>query len=101
MWLLPASVIVGLILRVVLWHFTARRPSLVAKWVVIAMAAVSGIILLFGIVALISGATPSLAAALAGIASGALYVAAAAYLLRPDAHAWFGEADFIEQGHDT
>jgi RsiW-degrading membrane proteinase PrsW (M82 family) len=101
MWILPATVLGGIVLRVALWYFTARQPSIAAKWIVVALAALSGIILLFGVVALITGATPSLAASLAGIISGALYVVAAAYLFRPDARAWFGETDLTEQEHDA
>lgn len=90
-WLLPASVIVNLALRVTLWFYTARRASLAAKWFVVLLAAIALVILLFGLMALVAGATPSLEASLTGIASGGLYVVAAAYLFRPDAQAWFGE----------
>lgn len=90
-WLLPLGVVIGLVLRLTLWYFTARAPSVVAKWVTVAMAALSGFALLFGVVALIAGATPSVPAALAGLSSGALYIVAAAYLFRPDTRAWFGE----------
>lgn len=95
MWLLPVLTTAGVALRLALWYFTARRPSTVAKWAVVAFAAAAALILLFGIVALISDAVPSLPAALAGIVSGALHVVAAAYLFRPDAKTWFGELDDI------
>lgn len=97
MWILPASVVAGLVLRITLWYFTARQPSVTAKCVATAMAVISAIILLFGVLALVSGASPALPAAITGIVSGALYIAAATYLFRPDARAWFGESDYFEQ----
>lgn len=96
-WLLPLGVAIGLAVRLTLWYFTARVPSAVARWATVAMAALSGLALLFGIVALIAGATPSVAAAVAGLVSGALYIVATAYLFRPDARAWFGEPDNIDR----
>jgi len=92
-WLLPLGVVIGLVVRLTLWYFTARAPSVIAKWATVVMAALSGIALLFGIVAVIAGATPSVPAALAGLVSSALYIVSAAYLFRPDARAWFGESD--------
>ena len=91
MWLLPAMTAAGVTVRLLLWYFTAHQPSMMAKWTVVALAGVAGLILLFGIFALISDATPSLAASLTGIVAGSLHVVAAAYLFRPDAAAWFGE----------
>ena len=96
-WMLPASVIVNVLLRLTLWYYTARRPSIAAKWFVVALAAIAFAILLFGLVALIADAAPSIAASLTAIVSGALYVVAAAYLFRPDARAWFGEAVIEEE----
>ncbi len=90
-WMLPASVVVNVLLRSTLWYYTARLPKLAAKWFVVVLAAIALVLLLFSLTALIADATPSLAAALTGIASGALYIVAAAYLFRPDARAWFGE----------
>ncbi len=95
MWLLPALTIAGVLLRLLLWWFTARQPIVAAKWAVVALAVFAGLLLLFGVVALIAGAVPSLAASLTGIVSGALHVVAAAYLFRPDARTWFGEMSFI------
>ncbi len=92
-WLLPLGVLIGLVVRLTLWYFTARSPSVIAKWATVMMAALSALAVLFGIVALVAGATPSVTAALAGLVSGALYVVATAYLFRPDTRAWFGEHD--------
>lgn len=88
-WLLPASVLTDIVLRLTLWYFTARRPKVFAKWFVVIRAAIAFAFLLFGLVALMTGATPSLAGSLFGIMSGALYVTSAAYLFRADAKAWF------------
>ncbi|WP_085809407.1 hypothetical protein [Sphingomonas sp. TZW2008] len=91
-WLLPTLVAVGLVLRLTLWYFTARRPSLVAKWIVVALAAIAAVGLLLLLFALASGSSPSLAATITGALSGVLHIAAAAYLFRDDARQWFGEA---------
>ena len=96
-WLLPASAITGVVMRLAVWYFTARRPSLIAKWIAVALAAFSAIVLLFAIMALASGAMPSAAAGITGIGSAVLYIVATTYLFRPDARLWFGEADNIEQ----
>ncbi|MDF2495235.1 hypothetical protein [Sphingomonas sp.] len=96
-WILPASVIFNIALRLLLWFFTARQPSLAAKWFVVVLAAIAFAILLFGLVAVIVGATPSIASALTGIVSGVLYIVSAAYLFRPDAREWFGEHAVEEQ----
>lgn len=100
-WLLPASVVFNIALRLTLWYFTARRPSIAAKWFVVVLAVIAFALLLFSLVALVAGATPSLAAALTGILSGGLYVLAAAYLFRVDAREWFGEALHEEEEVDV
>jgi hypothetical protein len=91
-WVLPVSVVGNVVLRLTLWFYTARRASVAAKWFVVTLAALAFLFLLFGLMALIADAAPSIPAAVAGIVSGTLYVAAAAYLFRTDARAWFGEA---------
>ena len=90
-WMLPASQVANVALRLTLWYYTARRPSVAAKWFVVVLAVIAFGLLLFGLVALIAGATPSLAASVSGMVSGGLHVAAAAYLFRSDARAWFRE----------
>ncbi|ONF97443.1 hypothetical protein [Sphingomonas jeddahensis] len=90
-WMLPASLVVNVLLRLTLWFYTARRANRAAKWFVVLLAGIALVLLLFSLTALIAGATPSLAASLTGIISGALYIAATAYLFRGDARAWFGE----------
>lgn len=97
MWFLPASVIVGLAVRITIWYFTARRPSLAAKWAAVAMAGFSALVVLFGMFALISGAAPSFLGTVAGVLSGALYVVSASYLFRDDARRWFGQPDIIDE----
>lgn len=97
-WVLPAMMATLFALRLALWYFVAQRASVVAKWIVVALAVISGIGLLSGVLALITGAISSLPPALAGIAAAAFYIAAAVHLFRPDTRSWFGN---IYQEHDA
>ena len=40
-WILPTFQAIGIAVTVLLWYFTARAPSVVAKWVVVILAALS------------------------------------------------------------
>jgi hypothetical protein len=84
---LVGSMVVGLVVYLLLWFFIARKASNAAKWILVALLALSfisvpGMVLAswdFGVVL--------------AIAVYALEVAAAVYLFRPDAVAWLkGEA---------
>lgn len=96
MWLLPALSVFGIALRLLLWYFTARQPNVVAKWVVVAFAALSGLGVITGLLALASGRV-ALLPNLIGVTSSALHVAAAVLLFRPDAKTWFGEEGFADR----
>lgn len=89
-WLAPAASAVGVGIALLLWWFTARRPSIVAKWVIVVLAGyglILAAVLLFG---LLSGRGEPASVVLALLQNG-LYVGAATQLFRPDARAWFGE----------
>ncbi|WP_137787921.1 hypothetical protein [Sphingomonas sp. 3P27F8] len=88
-WLAPASLAVGIVISLTLWYFTARSPSLAAKWVVVVFAALSVLGIAGNVFTLLKGGP--LFAVLLGIVVSALYIAAAALLFRPDARLWFGE----------
>ena len=93
-WLLWASVILGLAISLTLWHFTARQPSVVAKWIVTVFAAIAAIAAVFSLVAIYRLTTVHLAigpAIILGLATDILYVVAATMLFRPDARMWFGD----------
>lgn len=85
---LYATTAVGFVIPLLLWYFIARRASIVAKWILIALFAMG----LIGIV--YAGTQGSLAGGLSGILAGAallLQMAAIYMLFRPDARAWLGE----------
>ncbi|WEK43935.1 MAG: hypothetical protein P0Y64_03655 [Candidatus Sphingomonas colombiensis] len=88
-WLMPVTVVIGIVIAVTLWYFTARKPSAAAKWVVVVFAAFSVLGVAGNIRALMAGA-PVLAALLSIMVS-LLYIAAAVLLFKPDAKLWFGE----------
>ena len=81
------SMAVGLAIYLLLWFFIARKASSVAKWILIALLALSAISLP-GIVL-----SPWDLGVVLALAVYALEVAAAVYLFRDDAARWFkGEA---------
>ena len=89
-WVLPALTVFGFAVRLLLWYFTARRPSVVAKWVVVVFAALSALGIVTGMYALAT-ARAGAVTTIVSLISSALYVAATVYLFRPDAKTWFGE----------
>lgn len=94
-WIGPAVLVFSITISLTLWYFTARAPSVVAKWVVVAFAAVSAGGMAFTAMSLIAGRVPA-AQALLSIAVSALYVAAATLLFRAEARLWFGESSDAE-----
>ncbi len=89
-WYLPTVTILGLLIPLLLWYFTARRASTVAKWIIVVffVFGVFGLLLGFGM-----GTIPP---GLPGVLTIVAFVlnAVAVYLLfRPDAKRWFGGAD--------
>jgi hypothetical protein len=77
------SMAVGLAIYLLLWFFIARKASSVAKWILIAFLALSVISLPAMVMALWD------LGVVLGLAVYALEVAAAVYLFRDDAAAWF------------
>ena len=85
---LPMTVLISVIIPLLLWYFVARKASVVAKWIVVALFVLS-------IAAFLIGAQRTgLPSGLSGILSLVAVVmqAAAVWLLfRPDAKAWFND----------
>lgn len=79
------------------WFLPARKASRVGKWMAVAAAAVSGLLLLFEVLALFQPGGPALPFKLMALVASALTVAAAVPLFRDDAKAWFGEDLFEEE----
>lgn len=88
-WLAPVSLVIGIVIAVTLWYFTARRPSAAAKWVVVVFAALSVLGIVGNIFTLLKGGP--VIAVIVGLVVSALYIAAAVLLFKPDAKLWFGE----------
>lgn len=82
------AAIVGAILPLVVLYFVTRRPSIVAKWIMLALIA-AGVVGL--VVALLrQQMVPNIASVLT-VAAVLIRVAAARHLFTPEARAWFGE----------
>ncbi|SEK55611.1 hypothetical protein SAMN05216382_0639 [Sphingomonas palmae] len=99
-WMLFVMLGLNIAITLLLWFFTARRASVVAKWIVVVLAGLSALRFLFNLPAALGGAmgAPSL---ILSVLTTALGVAAAAMLFRFDARAWFGEDvtdELVEDG---
>jgi len=96
-WYMPAAVIVGVLIPVVLWYFVARRASTVAKWIVVVLFVFS----CFGLVTGLAGHTyPTGIAGVLSIIAFVLDAIAVWMLFKPDAKAWFGEPP-LEGGREA
>ena len=89
-WVMPVALVVGIVISITVWYFTARNPSIAAKWVVTVFAALSLLGIARNLYALVGGTVPLLSTLFAILVS-VLYVAAAVMLFKPDAKLWFGE----------
>lgn len=89
-WTLPVSLGLSVVFTLLLWHFTARRPVVIAKWIVVVLAAVAAVRLLLNAPALTAGLISPLAYGIAAV-TALLSVWASAYLFRREAREWFGE----------
>lgn len=85
---LAATIAVSLLIPLLLWYFVARRPSVVAKWLVVALTAIGVVTVALAV----SRGTmqPGLAGTL-GIVGVVLRVIATVQLFRADAAAWFAQ----------
>ncbi len=88
--LLIAVVLFALCLWLLLWYFTARARSEVAKWVIVAFFAVTAAWLPF---TLAGFRTTGLLPAALNVVTFALTAVAVWMLFRPDASAWFRASD--------
>lgn len=98
-WLLSAMQAFGIAVAVLLWYFTARAPSIVAKWVVAAFAALGGIGIIVSLGALALG-NAALGVTITSLVVNAIYIAAAVQLFDPEAKLWFGETPDLEDDDD-
>ncbi|HXH14639.1 MAG TPA: hypothetical protein VNJ10_00730 [Sphingomonas sp.] len=101
-WLLPTIQAIGLAVTILLWYFTARSPSVVAKWVVVVLAALAVLGVLLSLKSLFTGEAAIGTVAIVSFVGDALYVAAATQLFQPGTKAWFGELPTTDEdmSHD-
>ena len=93
-WMLPAMQAFGIAIAVLVWYFTVRAPSIVAKWVVVVFAAFSVIGIVLSLGALATGSAILGTATVLALIANALYVAATVHLFLPASKAWFdGDTD--------
>ena len=90
-WILPAFQIVGIAVTLLLWYFTARSPSVAAKWVVVVLAVLSVVGVGLSLASVARGQTTIGLTSIVSFAADAIYVAAALHLFKADAKLWFGE----------
>ena len=87
-WYLPATIVFGICVQLLLWYFAARRHSTVAKWVLVVFFAMA----LAGTgFSLVRGQMPMTIGSAVALAGFAAYAAAILQLFAPASKAWFGE----------
>lgn len=94
-WMLPVMLVLSIAVPLLLWFFTARRASVVAKWIVTMLAAVAVIRSLFDLPVVLRGAMEVASFAI-GLATTIVSIAAAAMLFRADARGWFNQGEEVE-----
>ena len=85
--------VIGLVVvtTVLLWYLVAHRASVVAKWLVVALAVVGAGRLLLTLFTLITSANPHPLSQGSFMISAALTIASATMLFQDDARLWLGE----------
>lgn len=77
---------IGILISLLLWYFTARRRSNIARWIVTVFFGLSILSLLY---TLSTGQFPGGVAGIVSVVSYALSAAGVFMLFQPDANAWF------------
>jgi FtsH-binding integral membrane protein len=80
------SIVIGFGISLLLWFFTSRMRSTIAKWILVFFTVIGVLSLAF---TMLNGASPGGITGILGIVSTVLQIAAAVMLFRPDAVAWF------------
>lgn len=91
-WYPIAVFAVGFGISLLLWYFTSRRASLIAKWILVVLTAI-GVVLTM--MSLATALTMTLSSGLI-VMSVVLQILAMVLLFRPDARAFFGEGQTAE-----
>ncbi|PTQ64263.1 hypothetical protein C8J45_103110 [Sphingomonas sp. PP-CE-3G-477] len=90
-WILPTFQVIGIAVTLLLWYFTARSPSVAAKWVVVVLAVLSIVGVGLSLATVARGETTIGTTSIVSFAADALSVVAALHLSKADAKLWFGE----------
>ena len=96
-WILALLLVVTALVNLDAWYLAARRANRAGKWLAAGAAAISGVLLLFEVFALLQPGGAALPFKLLALVASALTVAAAVPLFRYDAKAWFGEDLFEDE----
>jgi hypothetical protein len=99
-WMLAVLLVATAAYNLLAWYLAARRASVAGKWLAVAAAAVSALLLLFEALALLQPGGAALSFKLLALAASGLTVAAAVPLFTDDAKAWFGEDLFEDDGEE-
>jgi FtsH-binding integral membrane protein len=80
------SIVIGFGISLLLWFFTSRMRSTIAKWILVLFSVLGVLSLVF---TMLNGASPGGIPGILSIVSTVLQVAAVVMLFQPDAVAWF------------
>lgn len=86
--MLAGGIVLGVLISLLLWYFTARKGSVVTKWIITAFF-VLGLLSLFW--AAVQGTVPHGVGGVLTIVAWVLDAIAVWHLFRPDTKVWFGE----------
>lgn len=92
-WVLAAFLVAMAAANVGIWYLAARRGSVAGKWLAIAAAAVSAVLLVVEVIALVRPGGATMPFKLLALVTSALTVASVFPLFGEDAREWFGEDD--------
>ena len=90
-WILAVLLGATALVNLGIWYLAARRASRIGKWLAVAAAVVSGVLVLFEVMALLQPGGTAMPFKLLALVASVLTVAAAVPLFREDAALWFGE----------
>ena len=92
-WVLAVFLIAMALANVGIWFLAARRASVAGKWLAGAAAAISGVLLVVEVIALVRPGGGAMSFKLLALVTSVLTIAAAVPLFGEDARDWFGEND--------
>ena len=100
-WVLAVFLIAMALANIGIWFLAARRASVAGKWLAVAAAAISGVLLVVEVIALVRPGGGAMSFKLLALATSVLTIAAAVPLFGEDARDWFGEDDEPEEHEEA